>query len=389
MYIHYQKRTHNFFRNTTHYFTSCHLRDYNYRIVLYIVILAGISMVSIYQISPQLMIRQGIGFCVGFTLNITFSLISYNFIAKRCWILYIINIGILSVLLLIGTPVNGSVRWFSIGGLGTIQPSEFTKIFMVIFTASFFGKEHLRIQKAGCIFGASILYALPLVLILAQPDLSTVLILTAIFIIILFDAGLDRRVIIAALILIIPICIIFIWYVMQPGQVLLHDYQKQRLLTFLNPSENLSGGYAQQYYSLIAIGSGQLTGQQFKSNISTSMINGNYISEPQTDFIFAVIGEQFGFVGSAVTILLILAIVFECLYIGRHASDTTGALIACGVAAWIGCQAIVNLGVVMSLLPNTGLPLPFVSYGLSSIFSLLIGTGIVLNVGLQKNRRVL
>ena len=158
-------------------------------------------------------------------------------------------------------------------------------------------------------------------------------------------------------------------------------------MTFLNPSEYLLTTYAQQYNSVMAIGSGMLTGKGLNNNTLTSVKGGDFISEPQTDFIFAVLGEELGFVGSCVVIGLLLFIVIECLLIAKDAADMTGRLIACGVAAIISFQAFVNIGVATAILPNTGLPLPFVSYGLSSLLSNFIGIGLVLNVGLQRNRR--
>ena len=140
-------------------------------------------------------------------------------------------------------------------------------------------------------------------------------------------------------------------------------------------------------YSIMAIGSGMLTGKGLDNNTITSVKGGNFISEPQTDFIFAVVGEELGFIGSCVVIGLILLIVIECLRVAKDARDMRGHLVASGVAGIITFQAFVNIGVATGILPNTGLPLPFVSYGLSSLLSNFICIGLVLNVGLQRNRR--
>ena len=130
-----------------------------------------------------------------------------------------------------------------------------------------------------------------------------------------------------------------------------------------------------------------LTGKGLNSNALTSVKSGNFISEPQTDFIFAVIGEELGFIGSCIIIVLLFAVVIECLRIAGEASDMTGRLIAVGTASVVGFQTFVNIGVATALLPNTGLPLPFISYGLSSYTSLMMGVALILNVGLQQNRR--
>ena len=136
----------------------------------------------------------------------------------------------------------------------------------------------------------------------------------------------------------------------------------------------------------MAVGSGQLWGKGLNNSESTSMLNTNYILEPQTDFIFAVIGEELGFVGCAIVIVLLFLTVVECVYIGSRAKDLQGRLICCGMATWIGFQSFVNIGVNTGLLPNTGVPLPFVSYGLSSVIAIYIGIGFVLNVGLQPKK---
>ena len=133
----------------------------------------------------------------------------------------------------------------------------------------------------------------------------------------------------------------------------------------------------------MAIGSGQLSGKGYKNNQISSVKNADFIAEQQTDFIFAVIGEEFGFIGSCTVIILVLLISLECLLIARRAKDIAGTIIASGIGAMIGFQSFVNIGVVTYLLPNTGLPLPFVSYGLTSLVSSFIGIGFVLNVGLQ------
>ena len=137
---------------------------------------------------------------------------------------------------------------------------------------------------------------------------------------------------------------------------------------------------------LLAIGSGQLYGKGLNNNTITSVKNGSYILEPQTDFIFAIVGEELGFIGTCAVIVLLGLIVLQCLWIARNAKDTAGVVICCGVAACIGFQAFINICVATALLPNTGIPLPLVSYGLSSLWSVLIGIGLVLNVGLQKKK---
>ena len=174
---------------------------------------------------------------------------------------------------------------------------------------------------------------------------------------------------------------------LQPEQDLINDYQQRRILAFLNPSEYANEEGYQQENSVMAIGSGQLYGKGYKNNLISSVKNANFIAEQQTDFIFAVIGEEFGFIGGCTVIGLLLLIAIECLRIARRAKDLAGTIIASGVGVMIGFQGFINIGVATYLLPNTGLPLPFVSYGLTSLISSFIGIGFVLNVGLQRKRK--
>jgi rod shape determining protein RodA len=136
----------------------------------------------------------------------------------------------------------------------------------------------------------------------------------------------------------------------------------------------------------MAIGSGQLTGKGLNNNTTTSVKNGNFILEPQTDFIFAIVGEELGFLGCCFVIALLLLIVIQCILVGLRSQEMTGRIICCGVGGLIGIQTFINIAVATQVFPNTGIPLPFVSYGLTSLMSLYIGIGLVLNVGLQPKK---
>ena len=183
----------------------------------------------------------------------------------------------------------------------------------------------------------------------------------------------------------IPSFIIMFTLLIQDKIPFIEAYQVTRIMAWLYPDDYPADAYQQQN-SIMAIGSGQLLGKGLNNTEATSVINGNFIPEPQTDFIFAVAGEELGFIGTVVIIILLLFITIECILIARKAKDTAGRLICCGFAALIGFQSLINISVASGLLPNTGLPLPFVSYGLTSLLSLYIGVGLVLNVGLQPKK---
>ena len=179
---------------------------------------------------------------------------------------------------------------------------------------------------------------------------------------------------------------IFLAVAVQPNQPFLHDYQQDRILAWLEPEKYADDESYQQLNSVMAIGSGQLSGKGYNNDATTSVKNGNFVSEPQTDFIFAIIGEELGFVGCCGVIFLLLLIVIQCILIGLKAKDTGGRIICGGVAALIGIQSFINISVATLILPNTGLSLPFVSYGLTSVVCFFMGIGLVLNVGLQPNK---
>ncbi len=166
----------------------------------------------------------------------------------------------------------------------------------------------------------------------------------------------------------------------------MRGFQVDRILGFINPEEYADTTAYQQLNSVTAIASGQLEGKGYKNNEITSVKNGNFISEAETDFIFAVIGEEFGFKGSMAVIVLLFGISLECISVARRAKDLAGTVIAAGMGGLVAFQGFINLGVATFILPNTGLPLPFVSYGLTSLMSLFMGMGFVLNVRLQAKK---
>lgn len=206
-----------------------------------------------------------------------------------------------------------------------------------------------------------------------------------IFCVILYAGGISYKLIFGALAVAIPAVIILVSLAMQPDSTILETYQKNRILAFVNPEEYSTDLAYQQLNSVMAIGSGESTARAINNEI-TSVKNGNFLSEAETDFIFAVIGEEFGFKGSIVVIILLMLMAMECVSIAGKAKDTAGTIIAASMGGLIAFQSFVNIGVATFILPNTGLPLPFVSYGLTSLMSLYIGMGVVLNVRLQAKR---
>jgi rod shape determining protein RodA len=284
----------------------------------------------------------------------------------------------------VGYEVNGATRWIKIGNSFQFQPSEFCKILLIIFFSAFFMKYREQLNTWKMLAITLILIGIPLVLIVSEPDLSTTIVTALILISLLYIAGLSYKIVLGVLAVGVPLGIVGIILILKQA-LPLSAYQYKRILAWIYPEKYADDAYQQQN-SIMAIGSGQLWGKGLNNNSITSMKNGNFISEPQTDFIFTIVGEELGFVGCVIIIVLLLLIVLECILIARNAKNLGGRLICCGMASLIGFQSFINICVTTGLMPNTGLPLPFVSYGLTSLMSLFIGIGMVLNVGLQARK---
>ncbi len=360
------------------------LRDFRLRLVVFVYTITILGILVIGSAKEEYQSQQVIGMVLGTIAMLVFALMDYRFMLRFYWLIYLLNLVFLACVALIGTEVNGSKRWLDLGFL-RFQPSELTKLLLILFFAKFFTKYRESISSFKTIVISGILLLIPLYLVKEQPDLSTTLTIAFVFCVLIFVGGLSYKIIGAVLAVSIPSAIIFINLIMQEGQQILDDYQFRRIMAWQNPAEYADDAYQQQN-SIIAIGSGQLYGKGLYNNDISSVKNGNFIVEPQTDFIFAVTGEELGFIGCAAVIVLLALIVLECLWIGKNAREREGMIICCGFGGLIAFQSLVNISVATGLLPNTGLPLPFVSYGLTSLVMLYMGIGIVLNVGLQPKK---
>ena len=362
-----------------------HLKDYKFSLIILVVAISILGVLAVGSAKPAYQSKQILGLGIGLVVMVIISLIDYVWILNFYWLIYLFSIVILAVVLVFGTEVNGATRWIDLG-FTTFQPSELAKILLILFFAKFIMEHEEDISDKFTIIKYAILAGIPLVLIVSEPNLSTTICTAAVICILIYIGGLSYKFIGTVLVVLVPVAIIFLSIVVQPNQPLLKDYQQKRILAFLEPEKYASDEAYQQKNSVMAIGSGQLTGKGLNNNTTTSVKNGNFISEPQTDFIFAIVGEELGFIGSCIVIALLLLIVIQCILIGTRSQDLAGKIICCGVGSLIGVQSFINIGVATQLLPNTGVPLPFVSYGLTSLVSLYMGIGFVLNVGLQPKK---
>lgn len=366
-------------------FKKYQLKSYNFRLLIILMITALYGIVVINSANPEYTLRQCFGLVLAVSLMLFISFVDYNWILRYYWVWYVINIIFLVLVKVAGKSSHGAKRWIQVMGF-QFQPSELSKLILILVTAKLVSMYKDRINDWRFLIILACVLGLPLLLIASQPDLSTTILTFIILFTIVFCAGLSYKTIGIAVLVIVPVMVGSLFYISNENNKVffLKDYQRDRIVSFLHPEENDAGVY-QQEYAVKAIGSGQLSGKGLDNDDPTSMKNANYIAEAHTDFIFAVIGEELGFAGCMAAIILLSAIVIECIITAVRAKNFAGRLICCGVAAYIGFQAFINLGVVTQILPNTGLPLPFFSYGLTSLLVLMMSMGIVLNISLQRN----
>lgn len=363
------------------------LKNYNFRLVIWLVALSSLGILLVGSAQESLQGRQAAGVVLGLVLMVILSLFDFSWVLNFYWVMYIFNIVMLLFVIVspYGKNTGGATRWINIGGF-QFQPTELAKILLILFFAKYLMVHENELNKFRTILKSVILIGIPLVLIAMQPDLKNTITIAALFCILMYLAGLSYKIIGGILLIGVPLAVIYLVLVTQTNLPIINKYQRNRIMTFIYAEDDsYSEGRTQQNNSIMAIGSGQLTGKGLNTT-SVSANNGNFISEIQTDFIYAVAGEELGFIGSAAIIILEFLIAMECIVNGRKSKDLAGTLICCTLGSLIMIQSFINISVATGLFPNTGTPLPFVSYGLTSLISLYIGMGFVLNVGLQSRR---
>ncbi|MDO4300182.1 MAG: FtsW/RodA/SpoVE family cell cycle protein [Clostridia bacterium] len=328
-------------------------------------------------------LNQILWLITGIFLMLLFTFWDYKKLSKLYIPMYIFNLILLILVLFTGSDDQGVRRW-----IFGIQPSEFAKIFIIIYLAKFIDKFKEKINNINILLIAAVSAAIPLVLIKIQPSLSASLVLLAIFITEMFIGNIAGNYIKIALMIIIPIVIVvYLDAISQEHKILstfMTEYQIKRIVDYIN-SDFSSPDFYQTKNSIWAIGSGQLTGKGlFKGTINQL----SYLPESHNDFIFSVIGEEFGFIGCLTVLAFMFIIISRCINIAINSDDYLGTLIAGGVAGMLAFQTFVNIGVATGLLPNTGMPFPFLSYGGSSMWANMIAIGLVLNVGIRKQKTI-
>ncbi len=371
-------------------FTKYDLKRFDYIVIVLILLLAIIGVVAIGSAtrinSPDgtsaIRNRQIIGYATGAVLMLFFAFFDYHWIGKLALPIFLLNVALLAAVLVAGVMVNGAMRWIDIGPF-RLQPSEFSKIFTILVLAKYLDKFQKHINKIPMILGAMMIAGASWFLIYQEPDLSTSVIMFVIFVFMIFVAGISYWYVLAASAVGIPAAIWGFNYIQSPNQTLFAEYQVNRILSLVEPTMVSPDLLRQTQNSLQAIGSGKLFGK----GLYLGKVNQyDYLPEPQTDFIFAIVGEEFGFFGCFVILLLLFILILRLMWIAKDSPDLMGKLIITGYVAVLVYQTFINVGVTTGIAPNTGMTLPFISYGVSSLWNNLIGIGIILNISMQRKK---
>ncbi len=376
-----RERIHQWFQ-----FKRYNWRNYDYFLVGTVILLSIISSYVLSLIGESSFKRQMFGLVGGLIILFVFSLIDYH---DMC--LYIPIIYIVTTLMAAATKLSplgddagtGSFRWLDLGFM-SFQPSEICKIVIILALATFFSRKRENLQTFGNFFLACLIALVPTFFILIQSDLSSSVVMVVVLIMMLISSGIGKRILGPVAAVVIPIIGFLFWYIQQPNQKLLRGYQLDRIMGWLHPEDqNLEVMY-QQNNSVLSIASGKLYGKILEG--SEGVRNYNSVGVTESDFIWTPISEEFGFMGCILILLLLSVVIIKCFIVAKNAKDYMGMMIAIGIGSMFCIQTFINIGVATSILPNTGLPLPFLSNGLTSLMSNMIAIGILLNIGIQPYR---
>ncbi len=358
------------------------LKNFDYQLFLIMLVLCAYGLFIISSATQGLPIedpstyvrKQAVWMVLGFVALLL--VVSIDYINYYRWspYLYLANLFFLILVIFIGKEAGGASRWIDLI-IFDFQPSEFAKIIVIISLARLLVNYKDRLEEFSGVLLISCYVAPPILLIFLQPDLGTALVFIIIFFGMLYMAGVPAKylgLIAGSGIIAFP----FLWSQLQ-------DYQKMRLIVFINPELDPLGFGYQLTQSVIAIGSGGLSGKGIYEGTQARL---QFLPAQHTDFIFSVLGEEMGFLGALALLFLYFLLIYRILKIGSFSKDSFGALICTGVATLITFQVLVNIGMALSIMPVTGLPLPFMSYGGNSIIMNIVCIALVLNVGMRRHK---
>jgi rod shape determining protein RodA len=338
-------------------------KNFDFIILFAVLIIATFGLIMVWSLVPSLFSQQLVFVIVGLGLFFFISNIDLRIFQNFSKIIYIFSMIFLFSTFVLGEVTRGSIRWIPIGNY-SIQPSEIVKPLLIIFFASLVAQRNEI--KIRYLFSILFFASIPLILIFKQPDLGSTLILAAIISGILLAGGITKKQLaffLGSALTIVP----FFWF-------FLHDYQKNRILSFLNPYIDPLGTGYNLIQAVIAVGSGQLFGRGLGRGTQSHLA---FLPERHTDFMFASLSEEFGFIGSMVLLILFLILLLRILKHAQNSHSRFAGLVCIGVFSMIGFQILVNVGMNMGIMPITGIPLPLISYGGSSAWATMISLGLV------------
>ena len=297
------------------------LKNYNFRLIIWLLMISGIGVLLVGSAKASLQSRQLIGVILGLVVMVAVSLMDYSWLLNFYWIIYVFNIVMLLIVRFFGDSAGGATRWLDLGFI-RFQPTELSKILLIMFFARFLMDHEDTLNTWKTILASVALLAVPLVLIKIQPDLKNTITVTVVFCLLMYVAGLSYKIIGVVLGIAIPLVIAAFVLITQTDIKIIDSYQKARIMSWLYPEdETYKDDVIQQQNSITAIGSGELTGKGYNNNKVSSANKGNFVTQLQTDFIFAVAGEELGFVGRTFIVILLFLIVVECILTIRKAKD--------------------------------------------------------------------
>jgi rod shape determining protein RodA len=356
------------------------LRNIDTGIVVTTIILIIIGIVGIASATqvasggtPKYITIQGVAFVLGIIAVLLLLLIDYNSFGDMQTAIYIINILLLLSVFALGKEVNGAKSWIDLGPVN-FQPSELVKIGFILAFAKHLESRKDKLDSIKDIAVSLLYMVVPIALIQLQNDTGTMLVFMFISAMMFFAAGINYKYIIGAVGAFI-LCTPLLWF------FALQEYQKNRILVFLNPELDPRGSGYHVIQSKTAIGSGQFFGEGL---FNGTLNNNGFIPARHTDFIFSVLGEELGFVGAVFVVILFVILLLRCIHVAKAAKDTYGMLICVGVTAMYLFHVLENIGMTIGIMPVTGIPLPFVSYGGSSLLTNMLALGLVINVGMRR-----
>lgn len=338
-----------------------------------LVFLLSATSVRNQELNFDFVSRQAVSAVVALFFLVVIVSINYRRFLDAAWALYGVSVIALILLLFMGRTRLGAQRWFELGAF-TVQPSEFMKVSFILALASYLSGKKGRLGRLENLAVPSLICGIPFALVVLQPDLGTALLLMPVLFAMLYAAGANWKHlagIAGAGVALMPV----FWQ-------FLKDYQRQRLLVFLNPNTDPLGAGYTIIQSKIAVGSGGLFGKGWLAGTQNQL---NFLPERHTDFIFSVVGEEWGFAGSLILVFLYFILVKRIFRVANLTSDMSGTLVAVGAGTIIALQVVINIGMTIGLMPVVGLPLVLVSYGGSSLLATLTLIGLVLNVGMRRS----